>query len=427
MYALVLAMRHLRSRSITWVATAMIGAVVVLYLLIISVLEGQKQFWMDKLQNIMAHTTVGVGELAWGIQKPEAWADELSRLDPGIKGVTIGLESPAMAIFNNARTVGTMRGVDLDRELKYGRLKEILFPKDLSDFGRHEVSGKLLPGCIVGGAWRKSYNLSVGSQVTFLFSDDEGDPRSVAFRIIGFFEGKNPYLETAAYVDRKFLAEKIGVSGSAKTLFVWLNDPNRPDLAAFRDRVKAKMVEIVRRDYPQSSHDKSVMVDTWQDKDGGFYKQVSNENLIMRVIMCLFLLLLAFIIFLIFGRLVAEKVRDIGALRAMGATPTGIKACFLAQGLLVGTLGVAVGLLGAWLLIHYLTPIVDFLTHVAWMLFGVRISLGDMFGPEGILTRTLPMDVAAISILAILSALFGALLPARRASLLNPVECLRHE
>ena len=49
----------------------------------------------------------------------------------------------------------------------------------------------------------------------------------------------------------------------------------------------------------------------------------------------------AIIMFLIFGRLVAEKVRDIGALRAIGATPAGIRACFLMQAFLIGFVGLA--------------------------------------------------------------------------------------
>ncbi|HYG76142.1 MAG TPA: FtsX-like permease family protein [Planctomycetota bacterium] len=423
MYILSVALRHLRSRSITWVASAMIAVVVVLYLLIISVLEGSKQHWMDKLQSIMAHATIGVGELAWGIQKPEQWADEIQKVDPGIRGVTIGLESPAMAIFDNARTVGTMRGIDLERELKHGRLKETLFPKDIKEFGVHEQDGRKLPGCIVGGAWRRSYGLKIGGRVTFLFSDEEGEARSRAFAIIGFFEGKNPYLETAAYVDRKYIADLIGVPGRAKTLYVWLNEPNRPDLKKVRDNLREKTRELVRREGGSPRLEEVVSVDTWQEKDNKFYLAITSENRMMRIIMGIFLALLAFIMFLIFGRLVAEKVRDIGALRAMGATPRGILACFLTQALFIGGLGLIAGLIGAFFMIHYLNGIVDFIAQT----FRIDIFPGEAFGADRILTLTLPSDILIISVLTIFSALIGAYLPAMRAARLNPVECLRHE
>jgi lipoprotein-releasing system permease protein len=410
------------------VASALIGAVVVIYLLVISVMEGQKVYWMDKLQNILAHQTVGVGELAWGIQKPEKWAADVATVDPGIRGVTIGLESPAMAIFDNARTVGTLRGVDLPEELKYGRLKEILFPGDLSEFGEHEHGGIKLQGCIIGGLWRRNYEVKIGDRVTFLFSDEDGNPRSVAFHVDGFFESKNPYLETAAYVDRKFLADKIGVGGMAKTLYVWMKDPNRPDLDTVRDRIHARMMELIRTDTPKYERLASrVSVETWQEKDNGFFKAMQKENWIMRFIMIVFLMLLAFIVFLIFGRLVSEKVRDIGALRALGATPAAITQCFLAQALLIGVVGLVLGWIGSFVLISYLNHLVNFLAQALYTVSGIHVSLGDLFGPDRILTHTDPLDVALISVLAVASALLGAYLPAHRASRLDPVECLRHE
>jgi len=421
-YVLTIALRHLRARSITWVATALIAVSVWLYLLVISVLEGFKEHYMDKLQSIHAHITVSVGEFAWGIQKPEEWAAAVAQAAPGIRGVTIGLESPAMAIFDTARTVGTMRGVDLEPELRTGRLKELLRPlqlrETLHEFGLHERGGpKPLPGCIVGGAWRKAYRLRVGDQVTFLLSDEDGQPRSQPFYILGFFEGKNPYLETGAYVGRKTLAKMLHVEGMAKTLFVWLEDPNRPDLQAVQSKIQDLMAEILRRDDPK--HVEALEVETWQQKDNEFYKAITRENVIMRFIMGVFLALLAFIIYLIFGRLVAEKVRDIGALRALGATRLGVCGCFLAQGLLVGLAGLALGLLISFFFIRNVNPI------ARW--FGLDLFPTESFGVDKIPAVTLPYDVTLISCLTVVAAVLGALLPAWWAARLDPVECLRHE
>lgn len=415
------AMRYITRRAITWVAALLIAFNVLLYLLCISVLEGFKEHYMDKLQSIMAHATVDVGNLAWGIQKPEEWSAEIAKVDPGIRGVTVGLESPAMAIFNNARTVGTMRGIDLQRELEVGRLKELLKPAELRDtlkeFGTREVQGKSFQSCIVGGAWRKNYNLKVGDQVTFIFSNDEGEPRTEAFVIIGFFEGSNPYAEAAAYVDRIHLAKKLGVPGMAKSLFIWMHEPNRADLLEVRDKIGSRMSELVGKVNPGNA--KLIEIETWQQKDNNAYEAITRENIIFRFIMTISLVLIAFIVFLIFGRLVAEKLRDIGALRAMGATPAVIRGAFLAQGLFVSLFGLGLGLTLSYVFINKINPIANF--------FGIDPFPEGAFGVSRIPVHTLPQDVWMISAFTIGFALLGTFIPAWRAARMNPVECLRRE
>jgi lipoprotein-releasing system permease protein len=294
----------------------------------------------------------------------------------------------------------------------------------LTEFGTRESGGKELAGCIVGGFWRKNYGLKLGDRVTFLFSDEDDNARTVAFVIIGFFEGNNPYLENAAYIDRRLLAEKLNVKGSAKTLFVWLNDSNRKDLDALRERIRVRMQNAFLRDvkgFEQLSN--RIAVETWQEKDNGFYKAMTAENRLMRAIMVFFLALLAFIIYLIFGRLVAEKIRDIGTLRALGCTPGQIRMIFLGQALLIGVAGCAAGVLFALLLIGNLNSILQFLSES----LNLQLFPPDLFGPNRVLTRVLPLDVVLICGLTLAFSLLGALLPAVRASRLNPVECLRHE
>src|SRR5260221_5539326 len=124
---------------------------------------------------------------------------------------------------------------------------------------------------------------------------------------------------------------------------------------------------------------------------------MSGETLMMRFIMAIFLALVAIIVSLTLGRIVAEKVRDSGALRAMGATPAGIRGCFLAQGLLIGVLGVVSGLIISYFFINNVNPIANFC--------GIDPFPTDSFGINKIPTHTLPLDVYAGSAAALLAAL----------------------
>ncbi|MEI6231999.1 MAG: FtsX-like permease family protein [Planctomycetota bacterium] len=484
MYTYTIAARYLFKRPISYVAILLVAFIVWMYLMVISVLEGFKDHYMDKIQNINAHVTVDVGNYASGIAHPAEWSAEIAKLEPGIKGVSVGIETPSMAVFSKDRTIGVLRGIDLPNELKVGRLNEILKPADLKDFGTQEFNNRKFNGCIVGGMWRKNFHLKLNERITFLFTDDSDQANTVSFNIVGFYEGKNPFLENGAYVDRTVLANLVKVPGRAKTLYIWLKDPNRADLKAFKERVAVKMREIITNEdkkltaeilellktsdpaisakissvfsadetiaktaigllngrdaavtdkalellrakneryaekliesLNRENRANKVSVETWQEKDNNFYESVSRENQMMRVIMGVFLALTAFILFLIFGRLVAEKVRDIGALRAQGAAPGGILLCFLIQGLFIGVIGVGLGLGLAELFLHYMNDI-------PWL-------RNNLYPDEDkIPYMTLNYDRFLIVGLTLFSALAGAFFPAWRASRLNPVECLRHE
>lgn len=430
MYIFTVASRYLLKRPMSYVAALIIVLIVVLYLLIISVMEGFKDRYMQELQSIQAHMTVRIGNDPGGIVYPEKWAAELEKIR-GVKGITIGLEIPAIALFDEGRTVGTVKGVDLDRELNVGKLKDMLSPKEIDSFGEHDVKGKTLHGCIVGGAWQRMFKLKKGDYMTFLFTDDEKNPVAMAFFIVGFFDVKNDYLESTAYVDRKVLARQIKLPDYAKTLSVWVDgDPDRPDLDDMREEVRDRMRELLKRDAAWATgYLEHLEVETWREKVSNLYHAISRENTIMRFIMGIFLLFVIIIIMLILSRLVAEKVRDIGILRAMGATPGGIRACFLSQGVLIAIIGLAAGIPCALLLIQNVNGVESLIDSVSMWIFKAhfRVFPSESFLVSEIPTHVRSLDLVLIAVLTLFAGLLGGLLPSWRASRLDPVECLRHE
>ena len=109
---------------------------------------------------------------------------------------------------------------------------------------------------------------------------------------------------------------------------------------------------------------------------------------------------------------VLEKTRDIGVMKAIGARNSDILLIFLFNSGLLGLVG---GLIGA------LSSI-----PIALMIPALGVRLGAGSGPNLVVPINIGLMISAVLFSIILGMIFGAI-PARRASMLNPVEALRYE
>jgi putative ABC transport system permease protein len=117
-----------------------------------------------------------------------------------------------------------------------------------------------------------------------------------------------------------------------------------------------------------------------------------------------------FLIFNAFNVSVTRRRRDIGTLRALGATPRQVQALFLAEALLLGTLG---GILGLLLGTALSQSFLKMMGATSELLYGVPgASRAD-------LTPSLAVQSVALGVVA---SLAGAFAPSRTASRVHPTE-----
>jgi lipoprotein-releasing system permease protein len=130
-----------------------------------------------------------------------------------------------------------------------------------------------------------------------------------------------------------------------------------------------------------------------------------------------------FLIFCIFYMIVVEKTRDIGIIKSVGATSTGVAGIFLGYGLAIGIVGAGLGMLMAYLIVHNINELHTWMGHR----LGIVIWDPQVYAFDTIPNQMDPKETTIIVIVAVLSAVMGALLPAIRAARLHPVEALRWE
>src|SRR5438876_1278745 len=94
------------------------------------------------------------------------------------------------------------------------------------------------------------------------------------------------------------------------------------------------------------------MVKTVEESHAKCLGAVKKEKVLITFLFCIISIVAIFLIFCIFFMIVVEKTRDIGIIKSVGATSTGVAGIFLGYGLVIGIVGSGLGLLLAWLTVH---------------------------------------------------------------------------
>jgi lipoprotein-releasing system permease protein len=188
-----------------------------------------------------------------------------------------------------------------------------------------------------------------------------------------------------------------------------------PAVSAIQVRVKdADLAPVVgarleeRLGYPYRSLD-------WQTQNANLFGALQLEKLGMGLVIFFIMLVAAFNIVGVLTMVVADKTREIGILQAMGLPAHSVRRIFVAQGTVIGGIGVGGGLVlgllvaaafDRWRIIP-INPAVYFIDHLP-----VRIE---------------PLDVLLVVGAGLALAVAATIYPSREAAALTPVDAIRHE
>ena len=200
------------------------------------------------------------------------------------------------------------------------------------------------------------------------------------------------------------------MEGRATSLQIRIKDYR--DLHAVKDRLQT----LLPAHWELSVH-------TWEDKQGPLLAAISIEKGILNVLLFMIIAVAGFGILAIFSMIVVEKTRDIGILKALGASNAGVLNIFISYGLLLGLVGAMLGsAFGVGITIH-INEIEQLLT---------RWTGHELFDRSVYYFNEIPTDLNVWSVLlinlgAVSIAVLFSVLPALRAALLHPVRALRYE
>lgn len=226
-------------------------------------------------------------------------------------------------------------------------------------------------------------------------------PRFWRFEVTGLFDtGMFQYDNKLVVMSREVAQRFTGLGSAVSGLAVRTVDP-------------WKAPEVGKRLEEKLGHPYRAL--DWQLQNSTLFGALKLEKLAMGLIIFFIMIVAAFNIVGTLTMVVADKTREIGILKAMGLKAPAIGRIFVAQGAIIGLIGVTVGLMlglllaaafDRWNLIP-IDPAVYYIDHLP-----IHIELPDVL-----------IVLGASLGLAILATIY----PSRSAAALTPVEAIRHE
>lgn len=332
--------------------------------------------------NRIAPVPVGTLQLVLEDPRPQAlrpidnWLqvrDVLDRL-PGVAAVSPVVSGPAFGRRGSAAESVALVGVDMPRYLRVIPLDE------------HIVEGRLEVGsgnAVVGSKLAEDLGLRLGGKLRL----DAGEGREAIVNVAGIFElGVRELDARYVYLDLKQAQSLLALPGGVTVI-----DMTVQDLFG-ADRVAARVAGLT-----------GLKAESWMDSNAQLMNALTSQSMSTRMISVFVALSVALGIASVLAVSVAQRTREIGILRAMGTRRRQMLLVFLIQGAVLGLAGALLGALAGWGLV--------------WAFNNLGPGLFEIPMP--------PALVPAAMALATLSGVGAALVPASRASRLDPVEAIR--
>lgn len=400
---LFIALRYLRAKRkglfaaiTTAIGVAGVTVGVAALITTLSVMNGFQADIQKKIIGAQAHLSV------YGLRdaKKAASVSATVAADPDVAASAPFILGQAILSYEQ-RTVGiVLKGLDPQREFKVNDLAQTLREGSWSG-----LTPGATPGIVLGEELARIVGVWPGQEIVLVSPKSMATPMGLLpkmqkFKVAGLLHtGYYEYDSTTGYVDLEAAAKFLGVEAGATGLGVKLRDLNLAPAAARRLAIHLGPAYTVR---------------TYSQMNQTLFAALKLEKGVMFIILTLIVLVASLNIASTLILRSVEKTRDIGLLKAMGATPAQVRRIFLTEGFLIGGLGLASGLCLGLGLCGFIRryPIVELPADIYYL---SQVPVSVQTG-----------DVLAVLAMGLLLSLLATVYPALRAAKINPVEAIHY-
>jgi len=402
---------------ISFISVAGIAVGVMALIVVLSVMSGFDRELKSKIIGANPHILI---VQAGGIENAQDVVSKVNELQlPEITSIAPYVEGQVIIRSETNATGSIIKGVSeqdhsvdgIRSYIKDGAIESV-FEKKVSDEGDSEPQQSIALGYQIARILRVSVGDAV--QVISPYLEHRGPllpkrAKTVEFTVGAIFElGMNTMDTSLTLVSHDAAQELFNLEGRSSGIAIRLSDEFKAD--------ELKKVIRSHLGYP-------FWTQSWIDMNKSFFSALKVEKNVMTVLLSLIILVAGFNIVSTLIMVVMDKTKDIGILKAIGATKQSISQIFLLQSSIVGILGVSVGATLGFLITFNLNTIADYLEST----FGFEVFPSDIYYFNEIPTQVNFTDIGLIIVAALAISIVAGWYPARRAAGLHPVEALRYE
>jgi lipoprotein-releasing system permease protein len=289
-----------------------------------------------------------------------------------------------------------IKAVDYSKEDKILNLSKQIVVSDAKFSGENIGKRSIILGCELA----RNISVDAGGEVVLMFPASLGSiPIMYKFNVSAIIEsGMYDFDSSLGFIDLKEAQSLFSMPDSITGLDIHTNNFDKASAIAFE----------LQKNLPYP-----YKVKTWFDMNKNLFSALKLEKIMMFLILGLIITVAAFNIISNLLLLSAQKLKEIGIMSAMGFSNYSISKIFFYEGLIIGSLGTAFG-----------------------VIFGVSASFAlkyfDIFKlPKGVYyvdklpVSIVPLDILTVALSAFVISVLAGLYPAWRVAKLDPLEAIR--
>ncbi|MEA2011712.1 MAG: ABC transporter permease [Verrucomicrobiota bacterium] len=414
-----LALRYLKpKRNFISVLTilSVLGPIlgVAVLLIVIAIMTGFDRDIKERILSMQSHIILTKPHNI--IENPLPIIDKLKTF-PGISAAPMA-EGPVLIQSSRQIAVAILKGIIPQQEQNVSGLKKNMV------LGEYNISeGEAL----IGSDMASAYNLSIGDKILI------HSLTKIQQRIHIDNDGSISKLDNEVSLPEEMVIKGIFSMGmyeyDSGIVFAYLDQADSLFDMEWGEATSVKIktetpfilkptVDFIKKRFP------GYNIQTWQQANKQLFGALAVEKKLMFFLLFFIVIVAAFGIAGTLITLAVQKTREIGVLKAVGATRGVIMRIFILQGFIIGVVGTILGAILGILVIENRTFITD---KILANIMGVEIFPKELYHLNKIPAEIMPADLTVIVFIAIILCVAASLVPAMFAAFQSPAESLKTE